>query len=142
DDEELQYLAVRRPVLEWALRRAVGREPLIQVHSGVRFSGTDVSAPFVVDALGRRTPLTAGVVRGSDCGVVYYSRYYRQRPGFDLPDGPWFLSPRGDLGYLGFASFPGDNRTFAAVLAVPAGVAEWRALRDPVAFQAAVATIP
>jgi hypothetical protein len=21
----------------------------------------------------------------SDCGVIYYSRYYRQRPGFDLP---------------------------------------------------------
>ena len=63
-------------------------------------------------------------------------------PGFELPDGPWFLSPRGDLGYLGYAPFPGDNRTFGAVLAVPPGVPEWRALKDPPSFEAAVARIP
>ena len=73
---------------------------------------------------------------------MYYSRYYRQRPGFELPDGPWFLSPRGDLGYLGFASFPGDNRTFAAVLAVPPADPRWKALADPRAVEAAVASIP
>jgi cytochrome P450 len=36
------------------------------------------------------------------------------------------LSPRGDLGYLGFASFPGDNGAFAGLLAVPTGVKEWQ----------------
>jgi hypothetical protein len=61
---------------------------------------------------------------------------------FDLPDGPWFLSPRGDLGYLGYATFPGDNRTFAAVLAVPTSVPQWRMFKDAVAFEAAVARIP
>ncbi len=40
----------------------------------------------------------------SDCGVTYYSRYYRQRRGSQLPDGPWFFSPRsapagGDCAY-------------------------------------------
>ena len=165
-DQLLQYLAVRRPVIEWALRRAVVAEPCIEVRSGVRVDGirvergrvravrvggSEVSADLVVDALGRRTPVWdwlagAGVERPaaevSECGVVYYSRYYRQRDGFDLPDGPWFLSPRGDLGYLGFATFPGDNRTFAALLAVPSGVSDWRGFASAATFEAAVAQIP
>jgi 2-polyprenyl-6-methoxyphenol hydroxylase-like FAD-dependent oxidoreductase len=165
-DEVLRYLAVRRPLIEWALRRAVADEPGVEVHdgvridglvidarrvAGVRIGGTAVRADVVVDALGRRTPtpgwldaagLGAGEDRSSDCGVVYYSRYYRVRPGHDLPDGPWLLSPRGDLGYLGFASFPGDNGAFAALLATPTGTPEWRVLREPAAFEAAVARIP
>jgi 2-polyprenyl-6-methoxyphenol hydroxylase-like FAD-dependent oxidoreductase len=165
-DEDLQYLGVRRPVLEWAMRRAVGNEPLIEVHPRVRPTGVQLSggwvrgvdlpassmtADLVVDALGRRTPTDGWLagqsvacrpVQSSECGVVYYSRYFRQRPGFELPDGPWLLSPRGDLGYLGFASFPGDSRTFAAVLAVPTGVPAWRAFRDAEVFGAAVERIP
>src|SRR5205814_1079539 len=96
-----------------------------------------IDADVVVDALGRRTPtdkwLTGYGVAGveppehSDCGVVYYSRYYKQRPGFELPDGPWLLTPRGDLGYLGFSTFPGDRGAFAGLLAVPTQTPEWRA---------------
>lgn len=165
-DEDLQYLAVRRPMIEWALRRAVSQEARIEVRAGaqltglqvqggrvlaVRVGGTAVTADLVVDALGRRTPcgqwLAAegaqpATVETSDCGVIYYSRYYRVRPDFELPDGPWLLSPRGDLGYLGFASFPGDNGAFAALLAVPTGVPAWRAFRDADVFDAAVARIP
>jgi 2-polyprenyl-6-methoxyphenol hydroxylase-like FAD-dependent oxidoreductase len=165
-DAELQYLAVRRPLLEWALRSAVSADPRIDVRAGTQVSGvqiehgrataiqvggTSITVDVVVDALGRRTPTTkwlaaAGIevqpMQSNDCGVVYYSRYYGVRPGFELPDGPWFLSPRGDLGYFGFSSFPGDNRTFAAVLAVPTGFPEWRELKDAAAFEAAVATIP
>ena len=168
-DEDLQYLAVRRPLIEWALRRATLAEPGIELRDGARVTGlsigagrvtgvvvdgaeVDVAGGVVVDALGRRTPTAtwlaaAGVggaegVESSDCGVVYYSRYYRQRPGFELPDGPWLLSPRGDLGYLAYASFPGDNGTFAGLLSVPNGVAEWRAFADEDVFEAAVARIP
>lgn len=165
DDEELQYLAVRRPVIEWALRQACFAEPGVVVVAparveglvrergrlvGVRVEGASIEADVVIDALGRRTPAPrwlrdAGVDVGmvsSDCHVVYYSRYYRVRRGFELPDGPWFLSPRGDLGYFGFATFPGDNGTFAALLAVPSRVPDWRALKDEAAFEAAVALIP
>jgi len=165
-DEDLQYLAVRRPLIEWALREAVRREPHIDIRAGARIEGigvgggrvatvkvdgNNVDAELVVDALGRRSPVNewlqqAGVDRAepetSECAVIYYSRYYRLRSGFDLPDGPWFLSPRGDLGYMGYATFPGDNRTFAAVLAVPTGVPQWRALQEPKVFEAAVAQIP
>lgn len=166
DDEALQYLAVRRPVIEWALRRAVAAQPGVDIRAGAHVSGIElqggrvrsvqvdgcaVSTDLVVDALGRRSPLQKWLTgnrsqestsASSDCGVIYYSRYYRQRAGFELPDGPWLLSPRGDLGYLGYATFPGDNGTFAAVLAVPTGVAEWRGFKHESAFETAVATIP
>ena len=165
-DAELQYLAVRRPLIEWALRRAVAAEPRVTMRAGARLDGlllesgrvvgarvdgTQVAADLVVDALGRRTRthewLAAHDIEvepgeSSDCGVVYYSRYYRCRPGFSPPDGPWYLSPRGDLGYLGYASFPGDNGTFAALLAVPTGAPEWKVFHDDVAFEAAIARIP
>jgi 2-polyprenyl-6-methoxyphenol hydroxylase-like FAD-dependent oxidoreductase len=162
-DDQLRYLAVRRPLIEWALRRAVRGEPRIEVRAaarverivvdrdrvvGVRVDGGDVRSDLVVDAHGRRSPggwlvgANESTTEQSDCSVVYYSRYYRQRPGYELPDGPWFLSPRGDLGYMAFASFPGDNRTFAAVLAVPPADARWKVFADPRAYEAAVATIP
>ena len=166
-DVELQYLAVRRPLIEWALRRAVRAEPAIECHAQTRVSGVDVvhgritavragdfimEVDLAVDALGRRSPAVGWLAAAtgepeappetSDCRVIYYSRYYRQRPGFDLPDGPWLLSPRGDLGYIGYASFPGDNGAFAGLLAVPTGVAEWQGFKNATVFEAAVAQIP
>lgn len=165
-DEELQYVAVRRPLIEWALRSAAIAEPTVTLRPGARvdglvldrgkvsgasIDGKRVSADVVIDALGRRTPTSGWLARhaidaepeqSSDCGVVYYSRYYRCRPGFRLPDGPWFLSPRGDLGYLAYSSFPGDNGTFAALLAAPSGIPEWKAFHDVAAFEAAIARVP
>jgi 2-polyprenyl-6-methoxyphenol hydroxylase-like FAD-dependent oxidoreductase len=165
-DDELQYLAVRRPLVEWALRRAVSEEPRITTRvsapvdgievaggrvGGVSVGGATLDAEVVVDAMGRRSPtprwlatcgVDVGEPRTSDCGVVYYARYYRQRPGFELPDGPWVLSPRADLGYCAYATFPGDNGAFAALLAVPKGVPQWRGLNDPSTYEAAVARIP
>jgi 2-polyprenyl-6-methoxyphenol hydroxylase-like FAD-dependent oxidoreductase len=73
--------------------------------------------------------------------VTYYSRYYRRLPGCDAPDTPFPFGPRGDLGYFGFSTFPGDNRTFAALFAVPPGP-EWRGLKETRAFEAAVAQVP
>jgi 2-polyprenyl-6-methoxyphenol hydroxylase-like FAD-dependent oxidoreductase len=165
-DEHIRLLAVRRPLIEWALRRALLAEPGVRVLANARATGlvldagvvrgADVdgaalSADLVVDAMGRRTPTDEWLARtgvdvpttpSSDCGVVYYCRYYRQRPGFELPDGPWLLSPRGDLGYCAYATFPGDNGTFAGLLSVPTGDTSWRGLRDGDTFEAAVATIP
>jgi 2-polyprenyl-6-methoxyphenol hydroxylase-like FAD-dependent oxidoreductase len=166
EDVDLQYLAVRRPVIEWALRRAVVAQAGIEVRSGceatgltmegrrvtgVIAGGDQVATSLVVDALGRRMRTREWLAEqgvdedppeSSDCGVVYYSRYYRLREGRELPDGPWLLGPRGDLGYLGFTTFPGDNRTFAALLAVPPGRPSARALREPAVFEAALASIP
>ena len=166
EDADLQYLAVRRPLIEWALRKAIASEPLVDVKSetkvsglrlegrrvtGVAINGTGVAATIVIDALGRKMPTTEWLsqqgikeapLESSDCGVVYYSRYYRLRDDFDLPDGHWLLGPRGDSGYMGFSTFPGDNRTFAALLAVPPGRSSLRALKEASVFEAVMAEIP
>ena len=169
EDEELQILGVRRPVIEWALRDAVLREPGITVRPGVHVVGLDgmlgelprvtgvltgdglVRADLVVDAMGRRSPVRDWIEAlggrpmaeaSSDCGVIYYTRYYRVRDGVSLPDGPWVPTPRADLGYGLFSTFPGDNDTFAGLIAIPPGDKDLKVLRHAVAFDAATATMP
>ena len=168
-DEELAILGVRRPLIEWALRRAIVAEPGIRVESGVRvlgFEGTQgdvprvtgvattagsVRADVVVDAMGRKSPAAAWIEalggrpmaeESSDCGVIYYTRYYRVRPGASLPDGPWLPTPRADLGYGLFSTFPGDNGTFAGLVAIPPGDQDLKILRHTAAFDAATALMP
>jgi 2-polyprenyl-6-methoxyphenol hydroxylase-like FAD-dependent oxidoreductase len=169
EDEELQIIGVRRPLIEWALRQAVLREPGIGVQSGVQVAGLDgtnadvprvtgvrtsdgaVRADLVVDAMGRRSPVPDWIEAlgghhmseaSSDCGVIYYTRYYRVREGAALPDGPWVPTPRADFGYGLFSTFPGDNDTFAGLIAIPPGDQELKVLRHAAAFDAATATMP
>jgi 2-polyprenyl-6-methoxyphenol hydroxylase-like FAD-dependent oxidoreductase len=169
EDVELQILGVRRALIEWGLRGAVLREPGIIVQSGVQVVGLDgtpgdmprvtgvrtqngrVLADLVVDAMGRRSPAQEWIEAlggrrmsetSSDCGVIYYTRYYRVRNGASLPDGPWIPTPRADLGYGLFSSFPGDNGTFAGLIAIPPGDQELKVLRHAAAFDAATATMP
>jgi 2-polyprenyl-6-methoxyphenol hydroxylase-like FAD-dependent oxidoreductase len=169
EDEQLQILGVRRPLMEWALRRAVVGEEDITVRSGVDVTGLDgitgdvprvtgvrtsvgpLRADLVVDAMGRRSPVPAWIEAlggrpmseaSSDCGVIYYTRYYRVREGASLPDGPWVPTPRADLGYGLFSTFPGDNDTFAGLIAIPPGDQELKVLRQTAAFDAATATMP
>jgi 2-polyprenyl-6-methoxyphenol hydroxylase-like FAD-dependent oxidoreductase len=169
DDEDLQMLGVRRALIEWGLRRAVLREPRISVRSGVQVAGLDgttgdvprvthvrtsdglIRADLVVDAMGRRSPVPDWIEAlggrrmseaSSDCGVIYYTRYYHVRKGASLPDGPWVPTPRADLGYGLFSTFPGDNDTFAGLIAIPPGDRELKVLRHAAAFDAATATMP
>ena len=147
-DEELVYLWVRRPMIEWALRRAAAREPGVTIRGGETVAGIAddglaledgeiVAADVVVDALGRyRTPpgWPRARAESTGCGAIYYSRYFEG----ELPaEGPWLLNPRGDLGYMGFNTFRGDNGTFAVILLVPEHDRELRALRDDRAWEAA-----
>jgi len=168
-DEDLRMLGVRRPLIEWALRRAVLVEANVGAHpstnvvgleamegevptvSGVRTAAGTIQADLVIDAMGRRSPAPGWIAalggspmreESSDCGVIYYTRYYRVREGQTLPDGPWVPSPRGDLGYAMFSTFPGDNGTFAALIAIPPGDADLKLLRHDAAFDAATMRIP
>jgi 2-polyprenyl-6-methoxyphenol hydroxylase-like FAD-dependent oxidoreductase len=168
-DEDLRMVGVRRPLIEWALRQAVANEPNIRAAanttvvgleaikgdvprvSGVRTSGGTIEADLVVDAMGRRSPTPAWIAElggtpmpeeSSDCGVIYYTRYYRVREGRSLPDGPWIPTPRADLGYGLFSTFPGDNGTFAGLIAIPPGDQELKLLRHAVAFDAATPLMP
>jgi 2-polyprenyl-6-methoxyphenol hydroxylase-like FAD-dependent oxidoreductase len=172
DDSELVALAVRRPLIEWALRNAALQEPAVQVWreakvaglvgtsgavpriQGVRLqSGEEVRGDLVVDALGRTSPTPKWIeelggvaprVETSPCGLVYFGRYFRLLPGAQFPAGPWLtcFGPRVDLGYAMFSTFVGDNRSFAIVWGVPTWDADLHSLRHEQAFMTACCESP
>ena len=161
-DEDLVYLWVRRRVIEWALRRAAAAEPAVEIRAGVQVTGLltsedgapravgvavddgdSVHGDVVVDALGRyRCPPGWPRAMGepTDSGAIYYCRYFELAEGVEHLDAP-ILNPRGDLGYMGFNTFRGDNRTFAVIVLAPAADRELRALRHEPAWRAACAAI-
>jgi 2-polyprenyl-6-methoxyphenol hydroxylase-like FAD-dependent oxidoreductase len=159
-DEELVYLWVRRPIIEWALRGAAALEPAIELRPAARITGLTLEdggglratgvaleggetmrGDVVVDALGRyRAPegWRRRVETKADCGALYYCRYFELVDGVDHLEGAQNpLNPRGDLGYMGFNTFRGDNRTYAVILLVPNRDRELRTLRDERAWMAA-----
>jgi 2-polyprenyl-6-methoxyphenol hydroxylase-like FAD-dependent oxidoreductase len=171
-DDDLVMLACRRTTFEWVLRSTVLAAPHVSLLDGVAVDGlmggggivTGVratvdgetktfNADVVVAANGRRGDVPAWLAGvGADCreveedtGIIYLSRFYRLLDGADVPEqiGPI----GGDLGYLKYATFIGDNRTFSVTFAVPVDDAEMRAkLLDPSMFERAgrvlVATEP
>ncbi|HEX6582411.1 MAG TPA: hypothetical protein VF056_02330 [Thermoleophilaceae bacterium] len=161
-DEDLVYLWVRRPIIEWALRRAAAAEPAIEIRSGVQVTGLltsgngaqraagvavdegdPVRGDIVIDALGRYRappgwPRAAG--EPTDSGAIYYCRYFELIGGVEHLDAP-ILNPRGDLGYMGFNTFRGDNRTLAVILLVPAADRGLRVLRHEPAWRAVCSAI-
>lgn len=163
-DADLVVLCVRRPLIEWALRDAVLRERRIEVVparaegllveqgrvAGVATSSGELRAPLTVDAMGRtsRAPrwlAAAGIAvaeESHEVGIVYYSRYYQLHRGLDFPASKHPLGPRGDLGYGLYATFLGDDRTFAIALMVPAGDSDLKALKDPERHHAACSVLP
>jgi 2-polyprenyl-6-methoxyphenol hydroxylase-like FAD-dependent oxidoreductase len=109
----------------------------------VRLSdGSRVEADLVVAAGGRRSAVTDWLheigapdvpEQVDDTGIVYYSRFYRLRPGQEYP--PRSGPIGGDLGYLKYGVFVGDNRTFSVTLATPVEDDQLRKLlADPRVF--------
>jgi 2-polyprenyl-6-methoxyphenol hydroxylase-like FAD-dependent oxidoreductase len=105
--------------------------------------GTELRGDLVVVAAGRRSALadwlvTAGcppvVEHTDDTGIVYLSRFYRLREDAEFP--PRGGPIGGDLGYLKYGVFAGDNRTFSVTLAVSNSDEELRRLlADPERFE-------
>ena len=111
--------------------------------TGVRLAdGRVVSGDLVVVAAGRRSALSewleaAGTApieeEVEDTGIVYFSRFYKLRDGYEYP--PRTGPIGGDLGYLKYGVFVGDNRSFSVTLATPTSDDEMRRLlADPVVF--------
>lgn len=167
-DAELSMLTCRRTTFEWVLRRSVLDEGRVEfrVGRGVRSlltdrlaetagrprvvgveleDGTRLDADLVVVAGGRRsalpewlTAIGAGDVpeEVEDTGIVYASRFYRLKPGAEYP--PRSGPIGGDLGYIKYGVFIGDNRTFSITLAAPVDDDELRSrLSDPEVFDQA-----
>jgi 2-polyprenyl-6-methoxyphenol hydroxylase-like FAD-dependent oxidoreductase len=174
DDDDLVMLACRRTTFEWVLRRATMAEGNVTFRTGIGVDGlTRTDAPgwpeitgvrladgstfdadLVVAAGGRRSDVPAWIraIDGpevpeqvDDTGIVYFSRFYRLRDGAEFP--PRTGPIGGDLGYLKYGVFVGDNRTFSVTLATPVADDELRRmLADPDVFDrtaaALVATAP
>ena len=160
-ERDLVSLRCRRFVLERALRRAVERQPGIDLRPRraldvvghvVRTDGEPLTADVVVDAAGRRSPLADALaarreqvaLRSEDCGVSYVTRYYRLRRGSDPPTSLTFgLGLRVDLPHASAALLPADEDVFSVTFGVSPDDRELRrALADASGFDAAAAITP
>jgi 2-polyprenyl-6-methoxyphenol hydroxylase-like FAD-dependent oxidoreductase len=113
--------------------------------TGVRLAdGSTLRCDLVVGAAGRRSALPdwlhdAGVQpiadEIDDSGIVYFSRFYRLADGAAYPPRAGLIG--GDLGYLKYGVFVGDNRTFSVTLATPTDDGRLRKmLAEPATFDA------
>lgn len=170
-DEDLVAIACRRTVFEEVVRRVVLARPGVTLLDGTAVDGLEceqqVGAPpavtglrtgdgrvlcadVVIDAGGRRSRLGAWLTAAGcqalpesqeDCGIVYLSRFYELEPDRGMPKAEGPIG--GDLGYLKYAVFPGDRRSFSITFAVATGDQDLRTLlMDPAVFEAAAATMP
>jgi 2-polyprenyl-6-methoxyphenol hydroxylase-like FAD-dependent oxidoreductase len=173
-DKRLVSICARRPLLEYAFRRAVEAEDNVMLATSARavglladsgrsggpvrvggvrtHDGGEIRAGLVVDALGRTSPAASWLtalgarpmpMRRSECGLLYYSRHFRLHDGVEIPPSPFLLGgPRGEIGYLAFAVFVEDNRTFALILSIPPWDRELRALKSEHAYMTAALSLP
>lgn len=169
-DPALVSLAVRRPLIDAALMAALRAEASVRVASatvtGVIADGErdgvpvlrgvrtremgDVVADLVVDATGRRTKFPSMLQelgcpppteQRYPCGGLYYGRYFRIRPGRDLPVAFAPIVVRGSLGYGSYTVFWQDERILVPTLSPPADDPAFRRLNDGDAFLAAARAI-
>lgn len=168
-DRDLAILTSRRTTLELVMRRyaeglpgvtmrpqtfvkglkiAPGAPPT--VNGVVLEDGTELTADLVVDAQGKGSLAyewlaDAGVAipeSSEPCGVIYFTRHYRLRPGQEEPP-RGAGSTTGDLGFLKFGVFPGDNGCFSITLCVPEVEEEMRkAIVDPEVFDGLCRKLP
>ena len=144
-DADLAILTSRRTTLELVMRRyaeqlpgvtfrpetfvtslllAPGQPPTVK--GVIQQDGRTIEADYVVDAAGRRSQVhdqlkAAGAVipeTSQPCGILYYTRHYRLRPGAEEPTRGSY-GTTGDLGYLKFGVFPADNGCFSITLCAP-----------------------
>ncbi len=170
-DEDLVALACRRTTFEWVLRRIVIDEHNVTLLDGhgvkaltgspttaetpamvsgvVLDDGTEIVADLVVASPGRRSsipellaPLGVTIEEHvEDTGIIYYSRFFELRDGADWPVQMGPIG--GDLGYLKFGVFRGDNRTFSVTLSTRSHDDELRSMfLDPDVFLRAAEALP
>ncbi|MFV2090537.1 MAG: NAD(P)/FAD-dependent oxidoreductase [Pseudomonadales bacterium] len=172
-DEKLWVLLCRRATMETVIRRHVASLKNVEIRNHIRVTGlltedgstrvnatgltidesgqhTEFKADLVIDASGRTSRFPGWLKeRGltvpeekDDAEIVYYTRHYRLSPGAAEP--PRGKHPgAGDLGYLKFGVFPGDNGNFAIILCLPIQEkALITAVRSPDRFDTICRSIP
>ncbi|HEX6489126.1 MAG TPA: NAD(P)-binding protein [Candidatus Dormibacteraeota bacterium] len=169
-DDRFELLTARRPVLEAAFAHVAATTSGVEIRRGVAVAepiegrsvldgvphvggvrtkdGEDHPADLVVDAMGRRSPLTAWVTglggrppleEASDAGFAYYSRHYRSADGRS----PEIRGPFGvDLATVRILTLPGDNGAWTVALIPMAGDAPFKALRHTKVWEKVVRAFP
>ncbi len=86
----------------------------------------------------------AGIREESEsAGILYFTRHYRFLPGKTEPDRKTNAPPTGDLGFLKFGVFPGDNGNFSITVAIPEIEMEMRkSILDPEIFHQITLMLP
>ena len=110
-----------------------------------------VKADVVVDASGKSGFIIDQVMEESantseepeSAGILYFTRHYRLKPGMDEPSRTDNPPATGDLGFVKFGVFPGDNGCFSITLAIPEVEMELRkAILNPDIFHAMTLEFP
>jgi 2-polyprenyl-6-methoxyphenol hydroxylase-like FAD-dependent oxidoreductase len=171
-DADLAALGCRRTTFEWVLRRHVARRPWVRFEHDATVTGLvaepgeppavrgvvvrrggreqTLAADLVVDAGGRASKAAdwlraigaaAPAEERSSSSVLYYTRFYRLLPGRTLPP-PGEDPSMADFGWIKFAIFPGDSRTFSITFATPIALPRLKILADPRAFERMVTSLP
>ncbi len=164
-----QMLLSRRLVAEAELRRIVVREAGVTILAddavvGLRVStagdvpvvtaahlrsGVCIDADLVVDASGRRSALPdwfaeaglpAPVEERQDCGFFYLTRFYRVKPGHEIPLSKVPASIA--LDYATVFALGADNDTFSLTVTLSVDDPYRKALRDPARFEAFLHAVP
>jgi 2-polyprenyl-6-methoxyphenol hydroxylase-like FAD-dependent oxidoreductase len=154
--------------VDWVLQQAVLAEAGVTVRTGVRVVGLsarpgplphvvglrtdhgELPSDLVIDAAGRRTPIDRWLddigarpaARWSaECGVAYFSRQYRLRPGAEPPGLPTTRIVAG-LDEFTLAFFGADNGAMQlAIVRLATDRRFWR-VKHPAVFNALLRTIP
>jgi 2-polyprenyl-6-methoxyphenol hydroxylase-like FAD-dependent oxidoreductase len=123
--------------------------------SGLRFQHLgqehNFDADLVIDASGRTTRFPAWFEAEAalvaetkdDAEIVYYTRHYKLNPGVAEPSRHSEEPSAGDLGYLKYGLFPGDDGNFAVILCLPLGETRLRhTVRSAAGFDVIARSIP
>jgi 2-polyprenyl-6-methoxyphenol hydroxylase-like FAD-dependent oxidoreductase len=167
-DEQLTSLMTRRSTVDWVVQRAALAEPGVTLRYGVRVTGLlarpgrpphvtgvrtsrgDAAADLVVDAAGRRSPVDrwlgqigarAPATWWAECGVAYFSRHYRLRPGAELPGLPTTRIVAG-LDEFTVGIWGADNGAMQLAVAPLATDHRFRTVRYPEVFTNVLRTVP
>ncbi len=167
-DDELTMLMSRRSTVDWVLERAAQAQPGVTLHFGVQVTGLIATpedpprvtglrskqgehlADLVIDATGRRSPIDRWLrdigVRPSatwfaECGIAYFSRHYRLRPGATLPGPPTTRTVAGLDEFL-VGIWGADNGTMQLAVGPLAEDHRFRTLKRPEVFTAVLETVP
>jgi len=136
----------------------IGEVPALRVMSGLELTDrananrrSTHHSDLFVDATGRSSKFprwlaAEGVTvteQRDDAQIVYYTRHYQLNPGISEPSRHDHEPFAGDLGYMKFGVFPGENGHFAIIVCVPNGELELReAIKDADRFDAICNQVP